>query len=176
MCQRFHNFPPTLWKRCCNHILLAGKCMWCLRCKLNHYACMQSQSTMTELQGQEIHWAAIHMNHQTHGTRRRVLTARSCLFIYINLWWYWKQKLNVYPFKFNPFQCFWITRPYFSGWLSPEEADAVANGITRTMTEVTGLNCDQWAEDIQLSVYGIGGMYEPHHDYAQVWYWHITVF
>ena len=20
----FHNFPPTLWKRCCNHTLLAG--------------------------------------------------------------------------------------------------------------------------------------------------------
>ena len=24
ICQCFHNFPPTLWKRCCNHILLAG--------------------------------------------------------------------------------------------------------------------------------------------------------
>ena len=25
MCQRFHNFLPMLWKRCCNHILLAVK-------------------------------------------------------------------------------------------------------------------------------------------------------
>ena len=24
MLQQLSNFPPTLWKRCCNHILLAG--------------------------------------------------------------------------------------------------------------------------------------------------------
>ena len=29
ICQRFHNFPSTLWKRCCNHILLAGIAFSC---------------------------------------------------------------------------------------------------------------------------------------------------
>ena len=40
--------------------------------------------------GPMIHWAAIHMNHQTHGTRRRVLTVPSrVFFIVINSWFHW---------------------------------------------------------------------------------------
>ena len=58
-----------------------------LRSEFNHYAWKKSQSTASEPHGQMIHWADIHMNHQTHNTRRSVLTTRSCLFKVINPWY-----------------------------------------------------------------------------------------
>ena len=33
---------------------------------------------------------------------------------------------------------------------------------------VTGLECSRYAETWQTSVYGMGGMYEPHHDFSAV--------
>ena len=51
-----------------------------LWCELNHYVFKKRRLTTSAPQGQGIHCAIIHMNRQTHGTRRGA--GRAKLFIH----------------------------------------------------------------------------------------------
>ncbi|CAK1540610.1 unnamed protein product [Leptosia nina] len=52
-----------------------------------------------------------------------------------------------------------------SGWLRDEESSVVAK-VSRRVSHFTGLSM-QFAEDLQVVNYGIGGHYEPHFDFAR---------
>ncbi|XP_078284770.1 prolyl 4-hydroxylase subunit alpha-1b isoform X2 [Rhinoraja longicauda] len=52
-----------------------------------------------------------------------------------------------------------------SAWLSGYE-DPVINRINKRIEDLTGLDVST-AEELQVSNYGVGGQYEPHHDFAR---------
>ncbi|XP_078055574.1 prolyl 4-hydroxylase subunit alpha-1b isoform X1 [Mustelus asterias] len=52
-----------------------------------------------------------------------------------------------------------------SAWLSGYE-DPVINRINQRIQDLTGLDVST-AEELQVSNYGVGGQYEPHHDFAR---------
>ncbi|XP_030020588.1 prolyl 4-hydroxylase subunit alpha-2 isoform X2 [Manduca sexta] len=52
-----------------------------------------------------------------------------------------------------------------SAWLRDDEADVIAR-VSRRVSDMTGLSMD-FAEELQVVNYGIGGHYEPHYDFAR---------
>jgi len=55
-----------------------------------------------------------------------------------------------------------------SAWLKTEEHEHIAR-VARRINQITGLDMN-FAEDLQVVNYGIGGHYEPHFDYVEVEY------
>jgi len=53
-----------------------------------------------------------------------------------------------------------------SAWLKTEEHEHIAR-VARRINQITGLDMN-FAEDLQVVNYGIGGHYEPHFDYVEV--------
>ena len=62
------------------------------------------------------------------------------------------------------------THAYTSGWLSPNDDPlGYVSRIDQRIEDITGLAMST-AEQLQVVNYGIGGHYEPHYDFAQVFH------
>ena len=58
---------------------------------------------------------------------------------------------------------------FLSAWIDNADIDGFARDLNLRVSAVTSLDTrGDYAEHLQVAVYGMGGMYEPHRDYNRV--------